>query len=171
MMPFIEGKVDMAIVTVYNEALALKAARCHARGGHFNPADMGVNLPNESHHRQRARRERKAEVGAGLPECELRGWAYALRIPTRPSTSWSRPRRTSIARSRRSSWTNSFRSSSMAMPRRKASATSIRLQLEYTNRFLLEHGVLKSPVDLKAAVDTSFWDNVPATDKVIKAGS
>jgi ABC-type multidrug transport system fused ATPase/permease subunit len=34
--------------------------------------------------------------------------------------------------------------------------------LEFAQKFLLENGVMKAPVDLKLAVDTSFWDKVPA---------
>jgi len=40
-------------------------------------------------------------------------------------------------------------------------------QMEFTNKFLLENGVLKTSVDVTSAINTTFWQNVPASDKVV----
>ncbi|MFI4987797.1 MAG: ABC transporter substrate-binding protein, partial [Alphaproteobacteria bacterium] len=37
--------------------------------------------------------------------------------------------------------------------------------LEFTDKFLVDNGVIKEPVDVAKAVDLSFWEHVPAKDK------
>ncbi|MEJ0070593.1 MAG: hypothetical protein WDO24_19905 [Pseudomonadota bacterium] len=37
--------------------------------------------------------------------------------------------------------------------------------LGFVNNFLTEAKVIKAPVDLAKAVDTSFWEKVPLADK------
>ena len=77
MVPFLEGKVDMAIVTVYNEALVLKR-RGVTPAAVFNPADMGVNIPNKSLIVNERVVKENPKLVQGFLNATLRGWAYAL---------------------------------------------------------------------------------------------
>jgi NitT/TauT family transport system substrate-binding protein len=169
MVPFIEGKVDVASVTVFNEALVLKR-RGVTPAVVFNPADMGVNIPNESLIvNEKFAREHPKEVEAFL-KASLRGWKYALThqdeavdilVKQQPSLD-------------RTEQKEQLAALPALMLYGEAKTKGIGYidpkSLEFSNKFLVENGVLKKPVDLKAAADASFWDKVPAADKVVAAG-
>jgi NitT/TauT family transport system substrate-binding protein len=168
MTPFIEGKVDMAIVTVFNEALVLKR-RGVVPAVSFNPADMGVNIPNESLIvNERTVKEDPALV-QGFLNATLHGWTYALAhqdeaigilLDAAPNLD-------------RTEQHEQLQEIAKLMTYGPAGQKGIGYvdpaTLAFTNKFLVENGVLKAPVDVAAAVDTSFWDKVPAQDKM--AGS
>ena len=80
MVPFIEGHVDMATVTVYNEALYLKRHNV-VPAVSFNPAEMGVNLPNDSIIANEKVVKDDPDLVQGFLNASLKGWTYALDHP------------------------------------------------------------------------------------------
>ncbi|MFI4986586.1 MAG: ABC transporter substrate-binding protein, partial [Alphaproteobacteria bacterium] len=77
MEPFLQGKVDVAIATLYDELPVLK------RQGVtdlvvFNPADMGVNLPNEAIIVNEKFAKENPKLVQAFLDASLRGWVYAL---------------------------------------------------------------------------------------------
>lgn len=166
MVPFIEGKVDMATVTVYNEALILKR-RNVVPTAVFNPAEMGVNLANESlivH--ERTIRENPKLV-QGFMRASLRGWADALANQDEAIAILLKEVPTANAVEQKE--TLSVLPSLMVYG--EAATKGIGYfdmkNLEFAQKFLLENGVMKTAVDLKSAANTTFWDQVPAKDKVV----
>jgi len=166
MTPFMEGKVDMAIVTVFNEALVLKR-RGVTPAMVFNPAEMGVNIPNESLIVSERVAKENPKLVQGFLNASLRGWSYALThqeeavdilLAAAPNAD-------------RTEQKEQLHEIMSLMVYGQAKTKGIGYvdpdQLAFTNRFLVENGVLKAPVDLKAAVDTSFWDKVAPAEKVV----
>lgn len=168
MTPFIDGKVDMAIVTVYNEALVLKRQGV-VPAVTFNPADMGVNIPNESLIVAERTIKEDPKLVQGFMDASLQGWAFAvthrdeaidilLKVAPNLDRTQQREQLDEIAK---------------LMTYGPAGKKGIGYidpeQLAYTNSFLVQYGVLKAPVELTAAVDTNFWDKVPAQAKMVAA--
>jgi NitT/TauT family transport system substrate-binding protein len=166
MTPFAEGKVDMAIVTVFNEALVLKR-RGVTPAAVFNPAEMGVNIPNESLIVSERVAKENPKLIQGFLNASLRGWSYAL-------THQDEAVDILLAAAPNADRTEQKEQLHEIVPLMvygQAKTMGIGYvdpdQLAFTNRFLVENGVLKAPVDLKAAVDTSFWDKVAPAEKVV----
>jgi len=166
MTPFVEGKVDMAIVTVFNEALVLKR-RGVTPATVFNPAEMGVNIPNESLIVSERVAKENPKLVQGFLNASLRGWSYALTHQDEAVDILL----TAAPNADRTEQKEQLHEIVPLMVYGQAKTKGIGYvdpdQLAFTNRFLVENGVLKAPVDLKAAVDTSFWDKVPAAEKVV----
>jgi NitT/TauT family transport system substrate-binding protein len=167
MTPFIEGKVDMAIVTVYNEALVLKR-RGITPAAAFNPAEMGVNIPNESLIVNERVIKENPKLVQGFLNASLRGWAYAL-------THRDEAIDILLAAAPNADRTEQKEQLQELVPlivygdaKTKGIGHIDQPQLSYTNRFLVENGVLKSPVDVPAAINTTFWDKVSPDSKIAK---
>jgi NitT/TauT family transport system substrate-binding protein len=167
MTPFIEGKVDMAIVTVYNEALVLKR-RGVALAAVFNPADMGVNIPNESLIVNERVVKDNPKLVQGFLNATLRGWTHAL-------THQDEAIDILLAAAPNADRTEQKEQLHELVPLILYGDAKTRgigyidpRQLAFTNRFLMENGVLKSSVDVQAAINTTFWDKVPPDGKIAK---
>ena len=170
MVPFIEGKVDVAMVTVFNEALALKR-RGITPAVTFNPAEMGVNLPNESIIVNERIAKEKPKLVQGFLAASLRGWTYAAANPDEAIDILVKTAPNLDRKEQKEQLEQIIPLLVWGDAKTQGIGYIDMKQLEFTQRFLLEHGVMKTQVDLKAAVDTSFWEKVPGADKVIKAGS
>ena len=166
MEPFIEGKVDMAIVTVYNEALILKR-RNVVPSVVFNPAEMGVNLANESIIATEKTIKENPKLVQGFLRASLMGWNYALTHQDEAIEILLKEVPTANAAQQKETLATLPGLMTFGEAGTKGIGYFDVKNLEFAQKFLLDNGVMKSPIDLKLAVDTSFWDNVPAKDKVI----
>jgi len=166
MTPFLEGQVDLAIVTVFNELLTLKR-RGVTPSVIFNPAEMGVNLPNEALIVNEKITKENPKLVQGFLKASLHGWAHALGHQEEAVDILVKE----VPNANRAEQLEQLKSLAPLVvygeARKKGVGYIDRKQLEFTERFLLENGVLKSSVDVASAIDTGFWDNVPAADKVV----
>lgn len=166
MVPFIEGKVDVATVTVYNELLILRR-RNVTPGAMFNPAELGVNLANEAILVNEATIAKDPALVRGFLRASLRGWVDALRKPDEAVAL--------LLKELPSLHENEQKESLAALKPlilyKDAATKGIgRLDpenLAFAQKFLLENGAQQKAVDLAKAVDLSFWDAVPAADKIV----
>jgi NitT/TauT family transport system substrate-binding protein len=165
MNPFIEGKVDAATVTVYNELLILKR-RNVTPAVIFNPAEMGVNLANESIIVNESTLAKNPKLVEGFLRASLKGWVYALAHPDEtidivlkvvPTLNGNEQKET-------------LNALGPLMTYGEAGSKGIgyidRKNLEFSQKFLLDNGVMKKSVDLDKAIDTSFWDKIATKDKI-----
>jgi NitT/TauT family transport system substrate-binding protein len=164
--PFIQHKVDMAIVTVYNEALVLKR-RGIVPAAVFNPADMGANLPNESIITNEKTVKENPRLVQGFITATLRGWKFALDNPEETVEILARE----IPGLKPSELREQLAEILPLMVYGNAKTVGVgqidRAVMESANKFLVDNAVLKSPVDVSAAIDTTFWENVPREQKVV----
>lgn len=166
MTPFIDGKVDLAIVTVYNELLVLKR-RGVTPSVTFNPAAMGVNIPNESLIVNEKVAKENPKLVEGFLKASLRGWVYALTHEDEAVDILLKALPTAN-RTEQIEQLRALRPLMLYGPAKEKGIGYIDAKaLAYTDRFLTENGVLKGHVDLAKAVDTSFWNAVPKSDKVV----
>jgi NitT/TauT family transport system substrate-binding protein len=166
MVPFIEGKVDMATVTVYNELLALKR-RNVTPATIFNPAEMGVNLANESIIVNEKTLKGNPKLVEGFLRASLKGWAYALMHQDEAIAILVKEVPTLNPAEQKESLGAIASLMTFGQAGSKGIGFIDRGNLQFSEKFLLDYGVLKKPVDLNAAVNASFWDKVPAADKVV----
>jgi NitT/TauT family transport system substrate-binding protein len=166
MTPFLEGQVDLAIVTVFNELLTLKR-RGVTPSVIFNPAEMGVNLPNEALIVNEKIAKENPKLVQGFLKASLHGWAHALSHQEEAVDILVKE----VPNANRAEQLEQLKSLAPLVvygeARKKGVGYIDRKQLEFTEKFLLENGVLKSSVDVASAIDTGFWDNVPSADKVV----
>lgn len=168
MQPFLSGKVDVATVTVYNELLALKR-RGVTPAVMFNPAAMGVNLPNESLIVNEKTIKDNPKLVQGFLNASLRGWKFALTHPKQAIDILLKVVPTA-KRNEQMAMLKALRPLITYGPAKTKGIGYIDPKaLAFSQDFLMKNGVMKKAVDLKSAVDTSFWDKVPAKDKIIAA--
>jgi NitT/TauT family transport system substrate-binding protein len=166
MVPFIEGKVDVATVTVYNEALILRR-RNVTPSVTFNPAEMGVNLANESIIVSESTIQKSPELVERFLRASLKGWVYAMA---------NREEAMDIMLKEVPTLNRAEQLETMAEIRPlltwgEAGTRGVgyldRKNLEFTHNFLLENGAMKKAVDLPSSINTGFWERIPTQDKVI----
>jgi NitT/TauT family transport system substrate-binding protein len=166
MDPLIQHKVDMAIVTVYNEALVLKR-RGIVPAVIFNPADMGINLPNESIITSEKVIRESPNLVQGFMNATLRGWKFALEKPDETAAILIQE----IPGLKPVELKEQLGEILPLMTYGKAKQDGVGQvdpeAMEAAEKFLVESGVLKQPVDVSAAINTSFWNKVPAEQKVV----
>jgi NitT/TauT family transport system substrate-binding protein len=166
MVPFIEGKVDVATVTVYNELLILKR-RNVTPSAMFNPAEMGVNLANESIIVSESTAQKSPALVEGFLRASLRGWVYAVTHPDEAMDILLKE----VPTLNRAEQKETLEALTPLLIFGEAGTKGIgyldRNNLQFAQKFLLDNGAMKKPVDLDGAVNTTFWDKVPEKDKVI----
>lgn len=164
MTPFIKGDVDMAAVTYYNEALVLKEQGV-TDTRLFAPEDYGITIPRDALiTSEKVIAEQPALVQAFL-SATMKGWKEALLHPAeaidivlQAAPGLERPHQEAM-----------LAEIGKLMLAGRASTDGMGVidpqALPFVNGFLTEAKVIKAPVDLAKAVDTSFWDKVPLSDK------
>jgi NitT/TauT family transport system substrate-binding protein len=167
MVPFIEGKVDMAIVTVFNEALFLKR-RGVTPSASFNPADMGFNIPNESIFVNERVAKDNPRLVQGFMTATLKGWAYALTNPDEAIEILLKAAPNADRNEQKEQLQQLAPLITYGEAKGKGIGYLDEKQMEFTYQFLRENEVLKSAVDVKSAIDTSFWEKVPVANKIVK---
>jgi len=167
MVPFMEGQVQVATVTTYNEGLTLR------REGVtdlvvFNPADYGVNLPNEVLIVNESFAKANPKLVQGFLNASLRGWAYALQNQKETVDILLK----SIQGGNRTQYEEELPEISKLITHDKGTTEGIGYidvnALEFTNKFLVDNGVIPKVVDVASAIDQSFWEKVPNGYRKIK---
>lgn len=165
MVPFIEGKVDVATVTVYNEALILKR-RNVTPSISFNPAEMGVNLANESIIVSEGTIQKDPDLVQRFLRASLRGWVYAMTNKDEAMDILLKE----VPTLNRTEQMETLAELPPLLTYGEAGTKGIgfldRKNLAFSQSFLLENGAMKKPVDLATAVNTTFWEKIPDKDKV-----
>lgn len=166
MVPFIEGQVDVATITVFNEGLYLKRNNVTPAVA-LNPADFGVNLPNESIIVNEEVLKSDPELVQGFMNASLRGWAYAL-ANKEEAVDILLASAPTLKREEQLEQLDQLEALLLYGPGKEKGIGYIDPEaMAYTNKFLVENGVLKAPVDVEQAIDLSFWEKVPAENKVV----
>lgn len=164
MVPFIEGQVDMATVTVYNEGLYLKRNEIEPAVS-LNPADFNVNLPNESIIVNEEVLADDPELVQGFLNASLRGWAYALANPEEAVDILLAQAPTLKKQEQVEQLEQLVPLLLYGEAKEQGVGYLDKAQMEFTNEFLVENEVLNALVDVESAIDQSFWNNVPADNK------
>ena len=166
MVPFLEGKVDVATVTVYNEALVLKR-RGTAFSAVFNPSELGVNLPNEAIIVREQLVEENPKLVQGFLNASLRGWAYALTHQDEAIDILLGVLPTANRTEQKEQLEQLVPLITYGVAAQKGIGYIDVEQLKFTNVLLVESGVLEAPVDVLSAIAPRFWEAVPEEYKVI----
>ena len=166
-VPFTQGQVQVATATLYDELPVLR------RDGIknltvFNPADYGVNLPNEVLIVNEKFAKEKPALVQGFLNASLRGWVYALAHPKEAIDILMK----SLPGGNRVHQEDEMAELPKLLTYGKGKTEGLGYvdvkALEFTDKFLVDNGVIQKPVDVKSAVNLSFWDKVPAEYKKVK---
>lgn len=166
MEPFLQGQVDIATVTTYNELQVLRRQGVTDLSI-FNPADVGINLPNEALIVNETFAADNPKLVQGFLNASLRGWVHAIENPSEAIDILMK----SVPSANRENQLEELQALPPLMLYGEAKTKGIGYvdmqALEFTNEFLVENGVLSEPVDVNKAVNLTFWEQVPAADKVV----
>jgi NitT/TauT family transport system substrate-binding protein len=164
--PFIQGKVDAAIATVYDELPVLR------RQGItdlviFNPAEMAVNLPNEAIIVNENFAKDHRNLVQSFLNASLRGWVYALTHKKEAIDILMK----SLPGGNRQHQEDEIEQIPALMLYGHGKTDGIGYidmsTLEFTNKFLVDNSVITSSVDVPKSVDVSYWQRVPDQDKKV----
>lgn len=164
MTPFIKHEVDMAAVTYYNEYLVLKEQGITDLTL-FAPEDFGVTVPRDTLITSEKMIAEQPAVVQGFMTATLKGWKYALQHPAeaidilmKAAPGLERPHQEGM-----------LAEAGKLMIWGKGQTEGLGVidpeVIAFVNKFLVENGALKAPVDLAKAIDTRFWAKVPEADK------
>ncbi|MBI4271755.1 MAG: ABC transporter substrate-binding protein [Candidatus Rokubacteria bacterium] len=167
MAPFLRGEVDVASVTPYNELQTLY------EGGHkdlvlFDPADYGVVVPRDPIvTSEKMIRERPAVV-QGFLRASLRGWKWAVEHPEeavdivmKQNPTLKRDHQVAMLREvgKLLTW---------GAAKDKGIGYIDPKWADFTLKFLLENKQLQKPIPLEQVYTLKFWNEVPASLKVVR---
>jgi NitT/TauT family transport system substrate-binding protein len=167
MAPFIRGEVDVASVTPYNELQSLYAAG-HKNLVLFDPADYGIVIPRDPIVTSEKMIKERPEVVQRFLRATLRGWKYAVEnqeetidIVMKQNASLKRDHQEAMLRevTKLLIW-GPGKTKGIGYTDPKAVA--------FTSAFLLENKQLARPAVPDQVVDGRFWDEVPASAKVVR---
>jgi NitT/TauT family transport system substrate-binding protein len=163
MTPFLKGDVDMAAATFYNELLTLKDQNVAFRM--FTAEELGISVPRDTLITSEKVIAEQPQLVQGFVTATMKGWKTALQnraeaidILMQAVPGLERPHQVAM-----------LDEIAKLMLTGKAADDGIGVidapTLANVNKLLAEYKVLSAPVDLAKAVDTAFWDKVPAADK------
>jgi NitT/TauT family transport system substrate-binding protein len=164
MQPFIDKQYDVATVTLYNELNTLKEQGIN-NIKLFLPDDSGVTTQQDSLVTSEKIVKEKPELAQAFLDATLKGWKYAFQ---------HKPEAIDIVIAAGSGLERKHQELMLDEIERLMTAKlgsseglgAIDLKaIADVQDSLIKFGALKTPVDLKAAFDTTFWDKVPAEDK------
>lgn len=163
MTPFLKGDVDMAAATFYNELLTLKDQNVAYRM--FTAEELGISVPRDALITSEKVIVEQPQLVQGFVTATMKGWKAALQnrveaidILMQAVPGLERPHQVGM-----------LDEIAKLMLAGKAADEGIGVidapTLANVNKLLAEYKVLSAPVDVAKAVDTAFWDKVPAADK------
>jgi NitT/TauT family transport system substrate-binding protein len=167
MEPFLQGQVDIATVTSYNELQVLRRAGVKDLQI-FNPADVGINLPNEVLIVNETFAAANPKLVQGFLNASLRGWVYAINNKKESIDILMK----SLPGGNRVDQEDEMEEIPKLMLYGEAKTKGIGYidvkALEFTNKFLVDNGVLSNLIDVNKAINLTFWEQVLAANKIVK---
>jgi NitT/TauT family transport system substrate-binding protein len=163
MTPFLKGDVDMAAATFYNELLTLRSENVPIRM--YTAEELGISVPRDTLITSEKMIAEQPQLVQGFVTATLKGWkaaleqrAEAIDILMKAVPGLERPHQEAML--------DEIAKLMVAGPATTEGIGVTDLAtLANVNKMLTEYKVLKAPVDLAKAVDTSFWAKVPPSDK------
>ena len=164
MQPFIDKQYDVATVTLYNELNTL-----YEQGINdiklFLPDDSGVTTQQDSLVTSEKMIKEKPQVVQAFLDATLKGWKYAFEHKAE-AVDIVLAAGSGLERKHQEAMLDEIDKVMTAKLGSSEGLGAIDLKaIAAVQDSLVQFKALKSPVDLKAAFDTSFWDKTPAADK------
>lgn len=167
MAPFIRNEVSVACVTVFNELQSLYAEGIRDLTI-FDPADYGIVIPRDTIVTTEKMIKERPDVVQRFLRASLRGWKYALEnqpeavdITLKQSPSLKKDHQTIMLSevAKLMTWGPSKEKGLGYLDPKTA---------EFTMNFLLDNKQLTKAVPLSEATNARFWNEVPASLKVVR---
>ncbi|MBZ9935745.1 ABC transporter substrate-binding protein [Mesorhizobium sp. BR1-1-16] len=164
MQPFIDKQFDVATVTLYNELNTLKEQGI-TNIKIFMPDDSGVTTQQDAIvTSEKMIKDKPAEVQAFL-DATLKGWKYAFEHKAE-AVDIVMAAGSGLERKHQELMLDEIERVMTAKAGTTEGLGFIDMKsIETVQADLIKFGAMKTPVDLKAAFDSTFWDKVPAADK------
>jgi NitT/TauT family transport system substrate-binding protein len=164
MQPFIDKQYDVATVTLYNELNTLKEQGIN-NIKLFLPDDSGITTQQDSLVTSEKMIKEKPEQVQAFLDATLKGWKYAFE---------HKPEAVDIVMAAGSGLDRKHQELMLdeidrLMTAKLGGSEGLGAMdmkaISDVQDSLVKFGAIKTPVDLKAAFDTTFWEKVPASDK------
>jgi NitT/TauT family transport system substrate-binding protein len=167
MAPFLRDEVSVASVTAFNELQTL-----YAEGLKdlvlFDPADYGIVIPRDTIVTTDKMIKERPQIVQRFLRASLRGWKYAIEnqpeaveITLKVNPALKKDHQTVMLRevAKAMTWGPSKEKGLGYLDPKAA---------EWTMNFLLENKQLSKPIAVSEAINLRFWDEVPASQKVVR---
>ncbi|MHA6686023.1 ABC transporter substrate-binding protein [Mesorhizobium sp. A556] len=167
MQPFIDKQYDVTTVTTFNELNILRAQGVN-NIKLFYPLDSGVISQQDAIATSEKVIKEKPEIVQAFLNATLKGWKYA--VENKPETiDIVMKNGSALDRHHQELMLDELEKLMVARKGGEIGIGAMDMEnIATVQDNLVKFGALKGPVDLKAAFDTSFWDKVPAEDKLVK---
>lgn len=164
MQPFIDKQFDVATVTLYNELNGLKEAGIN-NIKLFLPDDSGITTQQDAIVTSEAMITEKPEQVQAFLNATLKGWKYAFQNKAE-AVDIVMAAGSGLERKHQELMLDEIERLMVAKLGSSEGLGAIDMvSIGKVQDDLIKFGAMKTPVDLKAAFDTSFWEKVPAEDK------
>jgi NitT/TauT family transport system substrate-binding protein len=167
MQPFIDKQYDVTTVTTFNELNVLREQGIN-NIKLFYPLDSGVISQQDAIATSEKVIKEKPEIVQAFLNATLKGWKYA--VENKPETiDIVMKNGSALDRHHQELMLDELEKLMVARKGGEVGIGAMDMEnIATVQDNLVKFGALKAPVDLKAAFDTSFWDKVPAEDKLVK---
>lgn len=164
MTPFIDGQVDVATATLYNEYQTLLSKGLKDLTI-FQPDDYGISVPRDTIVTSKETIEKNPQLVQNFLNATLKGWQYALRHPDEAvdiimdaDPSLDRDHQTRQMSMLKGLMLPKGTKGLLAIPYKK---------IESAEKVLHDAGAIKSMPDIKSGFDDRFWKAAPDSLKTL----
>ncbi len=166
MTPFIDGQTDVATATLYNEYYTLLTRMGADKLRRFVPEDYGITFPRDTLITNEATIKDNPALVQGFLRASIRGWREALRDP-KAGVDVVMAVAPTLDRAAQDYMLKEVGKLMVAGQGGTDGLFWINdAAVKSARDFLLKYGVLKTPVDLAAAYNSSFLDAIPLADRL-----
>ena len=163
--PFVDGSVDVATATYYNEFYAIQARMPKDSLKTFVAEDYGITFPRDTLIVSEATAKEKPELVKAFLRATIKGWKDAFADPKGGVDAVMAVAPT-LDRAHQEFMLTEIKRLMVAGNAAQAGLFSIDANaIKTAHDFFLKYGVISKPVDLAAAYNASFIDTLPVADR------
>jgi NitT/TauT family transport system substrate-binding protein len=163
--PFVDGQIDVVTATRYNEFYTLMTRMGRDKLRTFAPEEQGIVFPRDTLIASETTARQKPELVKGFLRASMKGWREALKdqkagvdVVMAAAPTLNRDHQEFM-----------LAEAGKLMTAGAAAQDGLfwidQATVKSAHDFFLEHGVIKSPLDLAAAYDRSFLEAIAVADR------
>ena len=164
--PFVDGQIDVVTATKYNEFYTLMTRMGRDKLRTFVAEDQGITFPRDTLIVSETTARQKPEMVKGFLRASLKGWRDALRDQKAGVDAVMAVAPTLNRDHQEFMLVEAGKLMTAGAAAQQGLFWIDNAAIKSAHDFLREHGVIKSPVDLAAAYDSSFLNSIAMADRL-----
>lgn len=163
--PFVDGQIDVVTATKYNEFYTLVSRMGREKLRTFTAEDYGITFPRDTLIVNEATAKEKPALVRGFLRASIKGWREALKDQKAGVDAVMAAAPTLNREHQDFMLTEAGKLMTAGSAAKEGLFWIDNAAIKSAHDFLLQHEVIKKPVDLAAAYDRSFLEAIPAADR------